>query len=186
MIPRLDLLSDSSRSALALACATKVSPYFSKRFPDQAETLTSTLDECWRVVLKGSSINVNWDVILQEAEEAVPTSMDEPEAGPAIPAGEAALCALDATIESTPENTYEAISAAYTAVEMSSFLSMYPPDQDHGSIDVKELNARMKKVCETAVVIEFNRFLDQLIARVEAGAGPAEIRGLGDGASSSR
>jgi hypothetical protein len=177
MLPRLAALSEAHRSAVALTSAARVSSYFEIAFPHRSRDLAGMLDKCWQILM-GKTANFNWEEISEAAQEMVPTSMDEPEAGPAIPAGETALNALEATIQPTPEKAYQAIMSAYTTVEMSSFLSMYPPDQDSAAIDGEGLDSRMRKVYESDAVTQFKQFLDKLVSRAEAGAGLSEIRAL--------
>lgn len=174
---RLSALDEQGRSIAALGCAERVFVFFSGFFPDRAPILRSALDRCWNVVIKGNSINVNWDELEGEAEEAAPGSQEEPTAGPAIPAGEAVLCAIDTVRNPTVENSCEAELAAYTTVEMSVFLKMYPPESST-AVSGAEYDLMMAKVHKSAQIEAFKLFLHDLCEAVRLGTDVLQIRAM--------
>ena len=118
---RLGPLTPKIQIAVATAAANWVMPIFASRWPESQGTALNALNYCWLLAdekANPSELN-DWS---ERVGALVPDSEADPEAGAAIPAGEAILAVLSMANEPNQKNTAEAIEAAYTAVEMQEYL----------------------------------------------------------------
>ena len=142
--------------------------HFEKTLKDKAAILLDAIEKCWETLGRSGPRGFLWGELVDEVDAAVPGSQNEPEAGPAIPAGEAVICAVQTCADPTSDNTYEALLAAYTAVEMAEFLRLYPANGPGGR-DAPTYEEGIARVRKTRELLSFLEFVRVCFERLEGG-----------------
>jgi hypothetical protein len=174
MIERLGGLREEARAVIALACAQRVFCHFEKTLEDKAGVLREAIEKCWGALERTGLRGFLWEELIAEVNAAVPGSQEEPEAGPAIPAGEAVISAVQTCADPTSDNSYEALLAAYTAVEMAEFLRLYPANGPGGR-DAPTYEEGVTRVRRSPELLSYLDFVTKCFERLEGGLAPSEF-----------
>jgi len=174
---KLSALTPIHRAATALSIARHVLPFFGARYPDQLPILQDALNKCWDLIQNDTHSLSN--ELLQKVQSVLPDSETDSEAGPAIPAGEAVLCALATVSEPTTDRLFNAILSAYTAVEMAAYLKEYPTD---GSVAVKQaqMEERQDKIRNSPEISKFIALIQRLVDAASRGEQLSSLRRAGE------
>jgi hypothetical protein len=177
MIKRLENLPREAKVALSLACAHKVLPFFTVKFEKHEPLLSDALEKSWQSLDHAGPAGFLWKEVLDEINTAVPSSDQEPLAGPAIPAGEAVICAIQTASDPTSGNAYDTLLAGYTAVEMAEYLQLNPSDLTSGTLmEGAAYEEKMARVRQTRNVLSFVEYVGRCLKYLEANPSPSKFR----------
>jgi len=137
--------------------------------------MTSLIDDAWdALVLHGNTSSP--EDLSDAAGKLVPSSMEFPDAGPAIPAGEALISALKSAAEPSSQALMEVIGLTHTTFEFSVYLRRYGTGELGTLISGADLHERMRTVGKEPELQQLKEFIENTIHRLNAREDPLAIR----------